>query len=177
MRKKSFLSYEAKIILLITGILLLIFLPLPFYDNFIKIKDDFLFYYDEYIAHYPIWLQVVPFILPIIIYLLVKIIKKNRSEYTEDTFYNIKWTWNWNKDNITNLHCYCPDCNEEIYYDDTTSNFTLKVSKLDFICDKCEKVVGSIANENKKFNSSTIINKEIERQVFRKLAENKNLAK
>ncbi|RXK06598.1 hypothetical protein [Halarcobacter bivalviorum] len=177
MRKKSFLSYEAKIIITIVAILLIIFLPFSFYDKFIELKDKIVLFYNENILIYPIWLQLLPIVLPIILVIAIKLIGKNRSKYTEDTFYNIKWNWKWHKDDIVNLECFCPTCGESLYYDDTTSKFTLQVSKVDFICDKCQKVVGSIANENKKLNSSQIISKEIQRQIYRKLAEDKNLTK
>ena len=175
MRKKSFLSYEAKLIIAILAVLLLIFLPIPLYDNIIEIKNDLFLFYEKNISHYPIWLQILPFILILSLVIAIKLIKKNRSKYVEDNFYNIKWTWNWYKDDIINLQCYCPICDEPLYYDDTTSKFTIEVSKIDFICDKCQKVMGSIANENNKLNSSQLVKKEIQRQIYRKLAEDKNL--
>lgn len=177
MRKKSFLSYEAKIIIAIIAILLIIFLPFSFYDKFVELKDKIILFYNENILIYPIWLQLLPIILPIILIIAIKLISKNRSKYIEDTFYNIKWNWKWNKDDIANLECFCPTCGESLYYDDTTSKFTLEVSKIDFICDKCQKVMGSIANENNKLNSSQLVKKEIQRLIYRKLAEDKNLTK
>ncbi|WP_417332377.1 hypothetical protein [Halarcobacter sp.] len=177
MRKKSFLSYEAKLIIAIVAILLLVFLPIPLLDNILGFKNSLVLFYEENLAHYPIWLQILPFVLPTILIVAIKLIRKNRSKYIEDNFYNIKWTWTWHKNDIANLECFCPTCGESLYYDDTTSKFTLEVSKIDFICDKCQKVMGSIANENNKLNSSQLVKKEIQRLIYRKLAEDKNLTK
>ncbi|RXK12755.1 hypothetical protein CP965_09275 [Halarcobacter mediterraneus] len=175
MRKKSFLSYEAKVIIAIIAVIVFIFLPFSFYDNFIEIKNNLVLFYDEKFSEIPIWIQVLPIILIIILIVSVKLIRKNRSKYTEDVFYNIKWKWKWNKDNISDLECFCPTCGETLYYDDTTSKFTLKVSKIDFICDNCQKVMGSIPNENNKLKSSQLVNKEIQRLIFKKLSKNQNL--
>lgn len=175
MRKKSFLSYEAKLLTILLTIIFIVISFFVFSDELLKIKQKIIQLYNQNISNYPIWLQALPFVLPILIIAAVKIISKNRSKYTQDSFYNINWSWQWNKNDIVNLQCYCPICEEALYYDDTTSNFTLEVSKVDFICEKCEKVVGSIANENKKLKSSQIIIKEIKRQILKKLAANKNL--
>lgn len=175
MGKKSFLSYEAKLLTILFTIIFIIFSFFVFSDELLTIKEKIVGFYNNNISNYPIWLQVLPFVIPILVVIVIKIVSKNRSKYTQDSFYNINWTWQWHKNNIVNLQCYCPICQEALYYDDTTSNFTLEVSKVDFICDKCEKVVGSIANENKKLKSSEIIIKEIKRQILRKLAEDKNL--
>ncbi len=169
MRKKSLLSYEAKIVLGFILFLLLIFLPIPLLDTIILYKDKTIEFYNKYIQIYPLWAQIFVLFVPLIIFVSVKIIKKNRSKYTEDIFYDVKWKWKWNNNKIINLQCLCPACNEELYYDDTTLNFILTVSKIDFICEKCSKVVGSIANENKNIHSSIIINREIQRMINRKI--------
>lgn len=169
MRKKSFLSYEAKLLIILFSTIFIVLISFIFSKDLLLLKDQILNLYVKHISHYPIWLQIIPFVLPIIIIIAIKFISINRSKYTEDNFYNIDWKWNWNKNDIVNLQCFCPTCGESLYYDDTTSNFTLEVSKVDFICDKCEKVVGSIANENKKLKSSQIIHKEIQRQIIKKL--------
>jgi|GEM_PF-1617168 len=171
MRKKNLLSYEAKIVLAIIILLLLIFLPIPFLDTIIKIKDYFIINYEKYISPYPIWIQILGVITPIIIFIIIKVIQKNRCKYTQDVFYGIKWTWSWNKDKVVNLKCYCPTCNEELYYDDTVAYENSTVRKFEFICDNCNKAVGTIANENKNLRSSKIINNEIQRIIKKRVSQ------
>lgn len=171
MRKKSLLSYEAKVILIIVTLLLLIFLPIPIFDTLVKIKQYIVVTYEKFIAPFPIWVQLLVIIVPFIIAITIKIIQKNRCKYTQDIFYGIKWTWSWNKQSVVNLKCYCPTCNEELYYDDTVSYDKLTVRKFEFVCEKCNKVIGSIPNENKNLHSSKIINNEIERIIKRRVSQ------
>lgn len=171
MRKKRLLSYEAKIIIGFIVLLLLIFLPIPLLDTIFIYKNKIIDFYNKYIQTFPLWIQIFVLCFPFIIFITIKLIRKNRCKYTEDTFYDVKWKWTWYKDKIVNLQCFCPSCNEELYYDDTTSNFILTVSKVDFICEKCHKVVGSIPNENKNIHSAMIINREIQRIINKKIKE------
>lgn len=169
MKKKKLLSYEAKVIIGVLLFLAIIILRLPILDTFIQLKTDLINFYKGHFQHYPLWIDLLVLSSPLIIFILIKLIKKNRSKYTEDIIYNIKWKWRWAGKNVVNLQCFCPDCNEELLYDDTTSNYILSVSKIDFICDKCHRIVGSIHNENRKHRSQMNVKKEIERIINKKV--------
>lgn len=166
MRKKRGLSYEAKVILVIIAILVLIFAPINILDNVLITENSIKNFYEKYINIYPIYLQIFVILLPFIIYFIVKQIRKNRCSYKEDIIYNLKWKWDWSKDNIINLQCYCPHCGSEVYYDDTISNYDkLAISKLEFICDNCNKVVASLPNTNSTKRSAANIQNEIQRVI------------
>ena len=172
MKKKSLLSYEDKIILSIIFIALLIFLPINIMDNLTLIKEKIVEFYDKNINIYPLWAQLAVVITPFLIYFIVVQIRKNRCSYKEDEIYNMVWKWEWSKDEIVNLQCFCPTCNEKLYYDTTKTNYNyLAVSKLDFICKNCNKIVGSIPNTNKITRPSANIKKEIKRVINKRLSK------
>lgn len=173
MRKKRLLSYEAKIILFITLIALLIYFSFDFFNNIIFYEEKVENFYDIYIGIYPIWAQISVIFIPFVIYTIIYLIRKNWSDYKSDTIYDINWTWTWSKDKIVNLQCTCPTCGENLYYDIVNSTKDhIKIGKMNFICGKCNKIVGSIPNTNVTTRASAIIKKEIER-VIRKRMLNK----
>lgn len=165
MKKRNSLSFESKIIWGIILILIFVFSPISILDNIEKIKDYIFNIYTQYLEHYPVYIEILILLSPFIVFLLYKLIIKNRSNYTEDIIYDIKWTWKYKGKDITNLQCFCPTCNEELIYDDTSSNYTLSVSKIDFICENCHRVVGSFHNDNRKNRSHLNVKKEIERVI------------
>ena len=169
MRKKSFLSYEAKVILGFFIFLAVVLSPFYMQEQLQNLKDLIQNLYTKYLAQYPVYIEVLIVLSPIILFVLYKLIAKNRSSYTQDTFYNIDWTWKWRGKEVTNLQCFCPTCKGELFYDDTTSNYILNVSKIDFICDNCQKVVGSIHNENRKMRSQMNVKNELQRIINRTL--------
>lgn len=165
MRKKNSLSFESKLIFLVIFFLILLFSPISILDNLEKIKIYIINIYNQYFGIYPIYIEILILIFPFIVFVIYKLIIKNRSNYTEDIIYNIKWTWSYRGKDIINLQCFCPTCNEELIYDDTSSNYTLSVSKIDFICENCHRVVGSFHNDNRKNRSHFNVKKEIERVI------------
>jgi len=173
MRKRKLLSFEAKIILGLIFIITLIFLPFNLSEDLILVEEKIEAFYDKYINIYPLWLQLLALFSPLIIYIIIYQIRKNRSSYKEDIIYNMKWKWEWSKDEIVNLQCFCPNCDSELYYDSTKSNYdNLESNKLDFICENCNKVIGSIPNRSDTLRTSNNIKKEIKRVIKKRISKN-----
>lgn len=172
MRRKKILSYESRIIVSIILAFLSIFLLYQFFDNLSVFEDKLIDLYLEYISIYPIWAQVSIFITPILIYIIIVQIRKNRSKYTEDIIYDIDCKWEWKRDEIINLQCFCPVCSNELYYNMKNANGNNKIiDKIDFICDNCNKVISSIPNSNNYVRSSINIKKELERVIRKRLVK------
>jgi len=169
MKNKKFLSYEAKIILGVIILITIILLPFSISDYFFSVENSLKNFYTKYLEKYPLWIDILVLVSPVLIYTLIVEIRKNRSDYKEDIIYNVKWKWEWSRDKIVNLQCFCPICDEELYYDNLYNENNLKLQKLDFICDKCNKVVTSIPYSNNVSRSSLNIKKEIERVIRKKI--------
>ena len=121
--------------------------------------------------NYPAWILLLASILGFICLLtLLTLVKKDskldNTKYTEDSIYGAKWKWKWQKNQITNLQCYCPNCDSVLVYDDTSSHTRYTdVSKTDFICESCtSQLITSIhgGNKNYAFNA---VKREIERRI------------
>ncbi len=50
--------------------------------------------------------------------------------YTEDMLDGAKWRWSWTGNEISNLWCFCPDCDAQLVYSDNYEG-------TDFICERC----------------------------------------
>ncbi|RXJ68456.1 hypothetical protein CRV08_06390 [Halarcobacter ebronensis] len=172
MRKKQLLSFEAKFILGVILIIALIILPIEFYQYFNLVKKIVIDYYKKYIDIYPLWTQFAVLFSPILIYIIIVQIRKNRCDYKKDFIYGVKWKWEWYGKEVIDLQCFCPNCNEELYYNiHNSSDENLTIGKFDFICDKCDKVVASIPNSNSSTRSSNNIKTEIERVIKKRLTK------
>jgi RNase P subunit RPR2 len=86
--------------------------------------------------------------------------------YVEDFIYGTKWRWKWEKEEVTNIQCYCPKCDAILVYDDRSSHTKYTdVSKTDFICQNCDsQIVTSIHGGNKNYALSAV-KREIERRI------------
>ena len=169
MKNSKFLSFETKIILVIIIIALFIFFPFNIIDYFVSIEKSLISIYNKYLLKYPLWIEILVLISPVLIYILIIQIRKNRSDYKEDIIYNVKWKWEWSGDEIINLQCFCPKCGDELYYDSLCNDSNLKLHKLDFICDRCNKVVTSIPYSNNISRSSLNVKREIERVIRKRM--------
>jgi predicted RNA-binding Zn-ribbon protein involved in translation (DUF1610 family) len=91
------------------------------------------------------------------------------TRYVEDILYGTRWRWSWRTDSIKNLWCYCPRCDSELVYDDSSCrNLYADISKTDFICEHCGHLtVGSIVGGDKSYALSAI-----EREIRRKIRTN-----
>ena len=96
-----------------------------------------------------------------IIFLIInKLVKKpDYFYYTEDNLYGAIWKWYWKKDQITDLWCHCPKCDENLLYENDDI-----LNKTYFLCPKCEIEVGSIGGGNNN-NALSIVEREIKRKV------------
>ena len=84
------------------------------------------------------------------------------SDYTADSLLGAKWRWDWNVDGVTNLMCYCPECDMQLVEHcdiDESSNF---------ICEHCnDKVVFSRKGPaGEAFNAAT-------REILRRMRTEK----
>ena len=91
---------------------------------------------------------------------------KVKNGYTSDEFYNVVWKWYWNGMKVSNLWCYCRNCDFELSYDDTSMH---KYShdqhpRTDLICDHCGRTVSSVPQYSKEYLLSVI-----EREIYRNL--------
>lgn len=88
-------------------------------------------------------------------------------EYTTDFFHGAKWRWGWSGQNISHLWCFCPSCDSELVYDDSSCNDILQreAPRTDFICEHCNHTtIATVAGGRKNYALSAI-----EREIRRKL--------
>jgi len=106
----------------------------------------------------------------IAIVLIFLIIKENKSPefkaYKEDFLFGAKWRWDWARNNIINLWCYCPSCDAILVYDDNSCRSRYaNVKKTDFICENCNsEVVSSVIGGNKSYAIGAA-EREIDRRI------------
>jgi hypothetical protein len=119
----------------------------------------------------PIWLLLVISILAFIsvIKFLLLFTNNKKAEYTKyvkDSIYDATWRWNWKKDGIVDLQCYCPKCDSMLIYDESSCHTRYTdVIKTDFICEKCDsQIITSIHGGNKKYAINTV-KREIQRRI------------
>jgi hypothetical protein len=87
--------------------------------------------------------------------------------YTADYFHGAKWRWGWNGHGIAHIWCFCPSCDSELVYDDSSCNDILRRSepRTDFICEHCgHRHVARVPGGPKSYALSAI-----EREIRRKL--------
>ena len=87
-----------------------------------------------------------------IFFLIKRLTRAKYLAYKEDVIYDLPWRWNWKKNTICNLWCYCPQCDEPLVYDDANHNAISDLTKTDFICEHCDsQIMASIKGGNKHF--------------------------
>ena len=88
------------------------------------------------------------------------------ASYVEDQLFGAKWRWSWVAGEVSNLWCFCPRCDSELVYDDSSCNSIYStLSKTDFLCEHCHReTVSSIAGGNKNYALSAV-QREIRRKV------------
>ena len=129
--------------------------------------------YKELLTTYtlPLWLILIISIFAsvYIAKLLLSIKFKSKPEYTaytQDFIYGTNWKWKWEKEEISDIQCYCPKCDAILIYDDTLSNIKhTELSKTDFICENCNSnIVTTIHGGNKNY-AINAVKREIERRI------------
>lgn len=87
--------------------------------------------------------------------------------YVEGTIFGLKWRWRWNHNETENLWSYCPTCDGELVYNDS-SRYGLGYStshETIFICENCSNsVVGRVKGGNKSHTLGAV-NREIRRRI------------
>lgn len=103
---------------------------------------------------------------------LIKIAFKSKpkEEYIEDTIYDVIWRWKWRKEEIHNLHAFCPTCEDMLVYDDSPCRGPKKETH--FICEHCDQTKTTIPGGDNTYSSS-IIKREINRRI--RVLNNQNL--
>jgi uncharacterized protein YlaI len=89
------------------------------------------------------------------------------TSYTSDHFHGAKWRWEWSRQGIGNLWSFCPICDSELVYDDSSCNDILRRAdpRTDFICEHCNhRLVATVKGGPKAYALSAI-----EREIRRKL--------
>ncbi|WP_331775227.1 hypothetical protein [Sulfurospirillum sp. 1612] len=87
-----------------------------------------------------------------IFFLIKRLTRAKYFAYKADVIYDLPWRWNWKKNTICNLWCYCPKCHQALVYDDTNHNAISDLTKTDFICEHCDsQIMASIKGGNKQF--------------------------
>lgn len=44
------------------------------------------------------------------------------NKYVEDILFGVKWRWSWAGGDISSLWCFCPVCDGELVYDDSSAH-------------------------------------------------------
>ncbi len=87
------------------------------------------------------------------------------ESYTEDFLYGAKWRWSWIHNNIFGLWCFCPHCDAQLVYDDSSCRRFHDTSRTDFICEHCgNQVITSIPGGNKEYAVGAAL-REIQRRI------------
>ena len=69
------------------------------------------------------------------------------ASYIEDILFGAKWRWSWVSNQIQGLWCFCPSCDAELVYDDSSVHniYSREEAKTKFICEHCgRRVVGAV---------------------------------
>jgi len=86
--------------------------------------------------------------------------------YTTDQFYGAKWRWKWHDRSILNLWCFCPVCDGELVYDDSSCRELVRTDpRTDLFCEHCNhERVASIRGGNREYALAAV-----QREIRRKL--------
>jgi hypothetical protein len=86
-------------------------------------------------------------------------------QYGQDIIHGALWRWSWSGNSIYNLWCYCPACDCELVYEDSSCRSLYGESHTDFLCEPCgNRHVASISGGNRSYAISAV-----EREIWRKL--------
>lgn len=69
------------------------------------------------------------------------------TSYIEDILFGTKWRWSWASNQIRGLWCFCPSCDAELVYDDSSVHniYSREDAKTKFICEHCgRRVLGAV---------------------------------
>jgi uncharacterized protein YlaI len=87
--------------------------------------------------------------------------------YVEDILFGAKWRWSWTGGDVANLWCFCPVCDAELIYDDSSAHsFHMREApQTVFICEHCNRrVMGRVEGGDKDYALGAV-RREIRRRV------------
>lgn len=89
------------------------------------------------------------------------------STYVNDRLFGAMWRWRWDGHHIQNLWCFCPTCDAELVYDDSSCRDVLNRStpRTEFYCEHCGHArVASIEGGDKDYALSAV-QRELRRRL------------
>jgi hypothetical protein len=118
--------------------------------------------FDKLISTYPIpgWLLIIVVFYALLgaarVYVLVRPKKQPEQpkflRYREDFLYGAKWRWQWVGNQISNLWCFCPNCDAQLVYDDRSCRNFIDPSKTHFICERCNnQIIATVTGGDKNY--------------------------
>ena len=134
--------------------------------------------WEALIASYPLslpgwaWMVFCIFLLAnlAIIYFAVKgMFEASEPEfevYIEDTIHGAVWRWDWVKNRISNIWCFCPRCDATLVYSDNSPRWGyMEVQTTSFICENCNNSVIASIDGGKKSYAIGAVEREIGRRI------------
>lgn len=135
------------------------------------IWSGFIWAYDALLASYALpgwlWIIVLFFALTGLIGVYQAIRPANNAEhhdYTEDRMYGAVWRWRWVGNSVSNLWCFCPNCDGTLVYVKQSVLDYRSDPKTDFVCENCNTIMATIKGGNKDY-ALEAIEREIDRRV------------
>jgi hypothetical protein len=89
------------------------------------------------------------------------------STYVEDVLFDAKWRWSWLADQITNLWCFCPRCDSELVYDDSSAHslYSRDEPRTLFLCEHCNRTAVARIDGGDKDYALGAVRREIRRRI------------
>ena len=105
-----------------------------------------------------------------IFFFFQEVFSSEHKKYNEDFFHGAKWRWDWVRGSISNLWCYCPDCDSELVYDDSSCSRYSRTLTYDpphtkFICENCNRRIVSSVEGGDKYYVKGAVEREIKRRI------------
>jgi hypothetical protein len=73
-------------------------------------------------------------------------------KYTEDLLFGAEWRWVWSGNTISNLWCYCPRCDAELIFDESScGNLKKSEKKTDLLCERCRLKIATVNGVDKSY--------------------------
>lgn len=89
--------------------------------------------------------------------------------YITDMVNGAIWRWHWIGGQISNLWCYCPQCDAELIHDDSSCDWTSShlgiPFKTDFVCEHCQKSVVASVDGGDKGYAIEFVKRELRRRM------------
>lgn len=89
------------------------------------------------------------------------------NSYVEDMILGVKWRWSWAGEDISSLWCFCPGCDAELVYDDSSAHniYSRDEPRTLFICEHCDRSTMGRVDGGGKDYALGAVRREIRRRV------------